>query len=80
MKAKDQIRPGDAVEIELVRSPPPLLSYVPTAEEVAAAGPTPIWEWVSATVVHADREQIAVAFSDGERFALPRHSRHWRPA
>lgn len=56
---------GDPIEIKVIERSP----YKRAPEE----------KWLPATVVHIDEHQIGVAFSDGERLAVPRHSNgQWR--
>jgi hypothetical protein len=55
---------GNAIEIKVIlRSP-----YKREPEE----------KWLPATITSIDDAQICVAFSDGERLAVPRHSSEWR--
>jgi hypothetical protein len=66
---RQEIGTGDAVEVLIVSRLP------------AKPGERPVEEkWLPATVVNASRNEIGVAFSDGERLALQRFSNKWRPA
>ncbi|NBU79777.1 MAG: hypothetical protein EBS50_12025 [Sphingomonadaceae bacterium] len=51
---------GDAIEVKFMQ----MMDGAFTPEEL----------WLPATVCHVDSHQIGVAFSDGERMALPRNS------
>lgn len=81
MKLRQDIGVGDAVEVAAVERPvvaTPIREY--SDDDPPPAIPPMTETWLPATVVFANRSEIGIAFSDGERLAIPRFSNKWRPA
>lgn len=76
MKHRDEVAIGDPVEVERVVRQLPVVT-IRTTEPPATLEPI-TREWVPGTVAFVGRDQIGVAFSDGERQAIARHSLAWR--
>lgn len=70
---KSSITPGCSVEVLVAR-----LMHAQIAQVLDPEQPLPRQEWLPATVVYVTPTAIGVAFSDGERLAVPRTSLGWR--
>lgn len=78
MKAKCDVSIGDAVEVEMLRRPEFESVRLTVSEQQQQQRTSTVW--MPATVVFTDERQIGVAFSNGERLAVPRQSMKWRMA
>lgn len=80
-KSKQDVRIGDPVEVRLMERPPmtaPFAGYS-DGDPPPAVAPISV-RWAPATVAYVERDSIGVAFSDGERLAIQKHSDAWRLA
>jgi hypothetical protein len=74
MKTRQEIGIGDPVEVQFNVRPPSVLSVEPREPSMVRE------DWRPGTVCHSSHNEIGVAFANGARLSLTRHSNKWRPA